>query len=314
MPGEENLLLEVRLPIGDPVRKAWRSVRQRTERRFPRLTVVEKPAASGERFSIRIQRPLGRTVRWEMVPDRNAEAPFLGLLEGVLLPPSSSPFAHLASLPDVTVFAARWCSASSGTLGLLGRLAASEPRLSLRVIDAEALSPKERPLALASVPWTVLGGGETRLFGTFGEGELADAFRAHIQGEGPLWSLGHLLSRKLSEEVHELLKGGVLKARDLGLLVLFPDLGTRLAATHFLWQEAERGGLELFEAGEVLVQALQRRDPRDRGDAAFALGGMGDPRFLKALEALLEDPDEEVREAAAEASERIRGRRRPLTG
>lgn len=314
MPGDEGLLLEVCLPAGGQAEEAWRGVRRRAELRFPRLAVEERPAAAGEGFSIRIRRPGGQAVRWDMVPDQNAEAPFLGLLEAILDPPPSSPLAGLEPLPAVTLYAARWCSASSGALGLLGRLAAADPRLSLRVVDAEELSPAERPPALSSVPWAVLGAGEARLFGTFTETEFREALEACLRGEGPLWSLRHLLSRKLAGEIRELLEAGVLRPRDLGRLVVFPDLGTRLAATHFLSEEAGRGTLDLREAGEVLAEALLLQDPRDRGDAAYALGEMGDPRFLKAVEALLHDPDDEVREAAEEAAERIRGCGPPVTG
>ncbi|MGC8762980.1 MAG: HEAT repeat domain-containing protein [Acidobacteriota bacterium] len=311
---EEVPLLEVRLPTGGTGEEAWRTTRRRAELRLPRLAIAESPAAPQERFSIQIRRPEGRPISWEMVPDQNAEAPFLGLLEALRDPPAPSPLAGLTPLPKVTLYAARWCSASSGALALLCPLAAAEPSLALRVVDGEDLAPEERPPALASVPWVVLGEGESRLFGTFSEGEFREALEAHLRGEGPLWTLRHLLSRKLAGEVRELLAAGVLRARDLGRLVVFPDLGTRLAATHFLSEEAGRGGLDLSEAGEALVEALLLKDPRDRGDAAYALGEMGDPRFLKALEALRADPDGEVREAAEEAAERIRMRGGPLTG
>ncbi len=314
MADEKGLFLDVRLPAGGGAKEAWLPVRRKVELRFPRIPIEETPSPPGKPFSLEVHRNPGRPVLWEMVPDQNAEAPFLGLLEGLLAPPESSPLAGLEPLPEVALYAARWCSASSGALGLLGRLAAAEPRLSLRVVDAELLAPQERPPALSSVPWAVLGAGETRLFGTFSEGEFREALEAHLRGEGGLWSLRHLLSRKLSAEIRELLGAGALRPRHLGLLVVSPDLGTRLAATHFLSEEAARGVLDLREAGEALAEALLSKNPRDRGDAAYALGEMEDPRFLEVLEPILRDPDEEVREAAEEAAERIRKSGRPLTG
>lgn len=282
-------------------------MRRRAELRFPGLRVEERPPEGDGRFSLRILRPGAAGIRWEMIPDQNAEAPFLGLLEGLQTPPARSPLARLSPLPPVTLYAARWCSASSGVLGLLAALAAAEPRLSLRVIDAEELLPAERPPALASVPWTVLGEGEGRIFGAFTEEDFRGAVQAHIQGEASLWTLRNLLSRRLDDEARELIHAGLLRSEDLGRLVLSPDLGVRLAAIHFLSKASSDAALDLRAAGDVLAGVLREGEPRDRGDAAYALGEMGDPRFLAALEALRGDPDEEVREAAEEAREKILG-------
>jgi len=58
-----------------------------------------------------------------------------------------------------------------------------------------------------------------------------------------------------------------------------------------------------------LTRALKMPDPRVRREAAEALGlmGRGAASAASALEALANDPDESVREAAAEALQKIRG-------
>lgn len=94
----------------------------------------------------------------------------------------------------------------------------------------------------------------------------------------------------------------------LGELLADQRLGVRLGASALIEDLAVvdpgRKGL----AAAALRPLLSREDPVSRGDAAYLLGIVGETGELAVLEALAaEDPNGDVREAAAEAVERITG-------
>lgn len=59
--------------------------------------------------------------------------------------------------------------------------------------------------------------------------------------------------------------------------------------------------LDLEGSTEVLLDALDHRDPAIRADAALALGTIGAPQTTAALTRRLSDPDARVRKSAAMA-------------
>ena len=58
-------------------------------------------------------------------------------------------------------------------------------------------------------------------------------------------------------------------------------------------------------AVKPLLWALESADEQGRGEAARALGRIGDPRAVQPLRAALADPDALVRNSAAEALKKI---------
>jgi len=313
-PGSAPLIrLVVQIPREGPDDAAWSVVRRRAEWGIRGLCIQEKSCDSPCRFALSLQRPSGGAIRWDMLPDQNAEAPFLGLLEGLaqgscsVRAQTKSALESLAYLPPVTVYGARWCGASAGTLALACSLAVADPRLSLHVVDAEGVPKDALPPAVTSVPWTIFGSGEARLFGTLKEEETVAALRAAVEGTGGRHTLAHLLGMKMKEEAGLLLGAGVLTPGDAGWLACrAPDLGVRLAATLFLSDLARRDRALAGGAVPALVEGLSSKEARIRGDAAFALGEVGDPTASPALEGALRDGDEEVREAACEALQKIK--------
>lgn len=305
--------LRVKAPRAGPESDAWAVVRRRAELAVRGIDIVEDPCDPPCPFSLSLEGSSREPIVWEMLPDQNAEAPFLGLLEGLagrgcsLGADTMASLAALDPVPPVTVYAARWCGASAGALALACSLAVADPRLSLRVVDAEQADPVALPPAVTSVPWTVFGSGESRLFGTLREEETLSALRAQVEGTGGRHTLAHLLGLKMREEAQILLSAGVTSPRDAGWLACRgTDLGVRLAATLFLSDLARRDRRLAGEAVPALLEGLASGEARIRGDAAFALGEVGDPKAEAVLEAALADPDGEVREAAAEALDRIR--------
>ena len=78
-------------------------------------------------------------------------------------------------------------------------------------------------------------------------------------------------------------------------------LGTAALAESLI--EEDRGNVPALAA--ALLPLLEDDSPTVRGDAAWLLGAAGDPAALPGLRKRLEDGDPGVREAVAEALERL---------
>jgi len=93
----------------------------------------------------------------------------------------------------------------------------------------------------------------------------------------------------------------------LGELLSNPEMGVRLGASALVEELAvvDPGNRSL--AAAALAPLLKGADPVRRGDAAYLLGFVGAAGDLQALDALAaQDANADVREAAAEAAEKIR--------
>lgn len=95
----------------------------------------------------------------------------------------------------------------------------------------------------------------------------------------------------------------------LGELLSSPEMGVRLGASALVEELAVSDPDRRPLAALVLAPLLAETDPVRRGDAAWLLGFVGSAGELAALEAIAaQDPNADVREAAAEAAEKIRGK------
>ena len=95
----------------------------------------------------------------------------------------------------------------------------------------------------------------------------------------------------------------------LGELLVNPDMGVRLGAAALVEELAAVDPARRPHAAAALAPLLAAADPVLRGDAAYLLGFVGGAVELAGLDALTAgDPNADVREAAAEAAGKIRGR------
>jgi len=95
----------------------------------------------------------------------------------------------------------------------------------------------------------------------------------------------------------------------LGELLASPDMGVRLGVSALVEELAAADPARRPLATAALAPLLSADDPVRRGDSAYLLGFAGGAAELPALDALAAgDPNADVREAAAEAAERIRER------
>jgi len=98
----------------------------------------------------------------------------------------------------------------------------------------------------------------------------------------------------------------------LGELLVNPDMGVRLGAAALVEELAVVDPARRPRAAVALAPLLAATDPVLRGDAAYLLGFVGGAAELGALDALVAaDPNADVREAAAEAAERVRAASSP---
>ena len=92
----------------------------------------------------------------------------------------------------------------------------------------------------------------------------------------------------------------------LGELLASPEIGVRLGASALAEELAAADPGRRPLAAAALAPLLAHDDPVRRGDAAYLLGFVGGSAELRALRAIAAgDPHADVREAAAEAVEKI---------
>ena len=93
----------------------------------------------------------------------------------------------------------------------------------------------------------------------------------------------------------------------LGELLASPEMGVRLGASALVEELAVTDPDRRPLAAAALAPLLGGDDPVRRGDAAWLLGFVGGAAELATLDALAkQDPNADVREAAAEAAGKIR--------
>jgi hypothetical protein len=116
------------------------------------------------------------------------------------------------------------------------------------------------------------------------------------------------LGRGLLDVLVDLFKADPSLHGLLGELLASPEIGVRLGASALVEELAVADPARRPLAAAALSPLLGEADPVRRGDAAYLLGFVGGQAELAPLEKLAAaDPNADVREAAAEAAEKIRG-------
>jgi len=120
--------------------------------------------------------------------------------------------------------------------------------------------------------------------------------------------VAEFLGRGLLDVLVDLFKADPALYGLLGELLADPQMGVRLGASALVEELAVVDPDRRPLAAAALAPVLRDADPVRRGDAAWLLGFVGGAGELMALETLAkQDPNADVREAAAEAEEKIKG-------
>jgi hypothetical protein len=305
----ESIRVTFTLAAGDGPEELFQKLASGIATRGPR-TEVRWEAGAGVSF-VSIDLPEGRKLRWEMAPDQAMEAPFFTLWEagGAASELDGSTRAVLAGLqrpPQLVIYGARWCAASAEMVCLASRCLRARPGMGVTVVDVERLSGDRIPPGIETVPVTFIG-TEAKLYGSLSEGEFAAGLRAWSGGLGPDYTLAQMLKQKKSREALALVRARLLPVSALARAAGDPlHFELRLGALVLLSEVARHDRALAAEATPSLCARLSDTSPQIRGDVLLALAEVGDLRALPSVEPLLKDADADVREAAAEAAERIR--------
>ena len=239
------------------------------------------------------------------VPQGPALPPFLKALAAAgEAPPTAADGSAGASLD---VFVAPGCPFCPGVVDQAVDLVARDARLRLEVWDAGLFPEKAGTRGVRSVPTVFLG--TFRWSGAVSELEIREALETLEKGELGAGTMERMIKEGQAFDMLRLfLERGTVAPAFVELLT-HPLLPLRLGAMAVMETMAEtapglaRGVLpslwERFGAAENAV----------KGDILYVIGEVGDGRWEPVLAAVVDGAaDPEVRAAAAEALEKIRGR------
>jgi hypothetical protein len=180
----------------------------------------------------------------------------------------------------------------------LTRLVKAGQLASLEIVNLSAAPPAARDAGVRSVPVAEIG--PFRLEGALAPGELADWVEAVRNGEGWPAYYAHLLEHQRLDEVVQHV--GRQRSCLAGLLGLLTSEDTSMTARIGIGAVLEElaGSTELRAVIPDLTQLTLAESPQTRADACHYLGLTGDATAIPAVERLLNDEHQEVREIAAE--------------
>lgn len=199
--------------------------------------------------------------------------------------------------PDALLLIAQGCAYCPTVLRGLNELVATGLIGRLEVIDIEAQPEVARTLDARSVPWLQIGPFQL-------EG-------LHTPAELKRWAERSHTPQGMAEYFRELLKAGKLpqaitamtqdSARLEALLLLLADPETDLHVRVGIGAVLEEfAGAALARHLDRLAALTHAKDAYVRGDACHYLALTRDPKAIPHLERLMNDPEPQVRELAAD--------------
>jgi hypothetical protein len=205
-----------------------------------------------------------------------------------------------ATAPDAELLIAPGCVHCPVVLGALAELVKRGQIGRLTVVNIAAHPDEAERRGVRGVPWIRLGAFE--LQGAHSQSELADwAARAAAPGA----AAGYL--RELLETGQLDSVTGACRRNPAALLAALIDLAGDLdtpfavrVGVGAVLEDLARTGLPA-EALPALQRLAASEHPQVRADAAHFLGLEGSPAAAQTLARLVQDPDPEVREIAAES-------------
>jgi hypothetical protein len=258
---------------------------------------------------------LGNSVRWQAVPEGGKMMPFLKAIELHLSPSraaDSFPEAlrsQIQSVPlpaELKVYVAPQCPFCPQVLGEIVPLALLNPLLHLSVIDGALFPELAAGDGVRSVP-TVILDGTFRWTGTGYTEEIVNA----ILNRNP----SHLGAKSLEVFLKDG-NAGTLAQMMIDRREVFPafvelfegsDWSIRLGAMVVVETIAEASHELLEELLGLLWNRLHRTSGPARGDVIYLFGLVqpGSTLWIDRLEGILQEEDEEGREAVTEALEKL---------
>jgi len=207
---------------------------------------------------------------------------------------------------ELTVFMSPACPHCAEAVATARKVAGEASDVSVRVVDAQKELDEAAIFAVQSVPTTILDGDLTWV-GEVSADELREAIQARSDDGHAARSLRSLVeSGRASEVAVRLLDGSAHHpfVEIWSKAATSTRIGLMMAAGEALESNPEA----LDRMVDDLLPLLGAGDGALRGDTADLLGQVGHPDAADALKALLDDPNPDVAEIAADALDDLRTR------
>jgi len=200
---------------------------------------------------------------------------------------------------ELVIFVAEACPHCAHAVRVADALARKSPRVKVSVIDAQQLPELASRYSVKSVPTTVLDGGLSWV-GVEGEAQVAARILSRdAPGYAERVFASLVESGRHADAIREIVAGE--GAACLAAIWVGSTTATRIGLMLVAEGALEQQPTSLHAAVGALLPALRSGDAALRGDTADLLGQIGHPDGLAALEPLLDDPNPDVAEIAAEA-------------
>jgi hypothetical protein len=248
-------------------------------------------------------------IRYQAAPSGPEAPPFAEAVLGPTRDGSESWSERLSALKrpaELLVFVGASCPHCPGAARSANRIALATPLVTVSIADVQLHPELAERFNVRAVPLTVLD-GDLAVTGVVPPAELVDKILSRdddSHAREVLLSLveqgrfdevaGHMRTAPGATHFSSLWKGSGTSLR----------LGLMMAVEEAL--EADRSALDGLVAN--MLPILHAEDAALRGDTADLLGKIGHRDAADALKPLLEDPNPDVAEIAAEALEEIDGR------
>ncbi|MFH1843450.1 MAG: HEAT repeat domain-containing protein [bacterium] len=268
---------------------------------------VEKAAGEDEIPYLAVGGDAGGRIRYSMIPDGAEWPPFVRCLAGKASNPAArfdqcklSMLAEITSVRNFELQVAPGCPHCGNLVDLANCLALLSKQVSCWVVDASRFLERAAALGIKSTP-TLLVNGVTRWVGN------GDAAAVIGQLNDSDWraTLASLADAGDVETATRIVLENSASIAGVAALLEADEMSRRMSALRIIEEVKDQNRQRAEAFLEPLSSLLQHTDPRFRGDAAYGLGLIGAAAAREWLLPLREDPDEDVREAVAEALDEL---------
>jgi thioredoxin-like negative regulator of GroEL len=211
----------------------------------------------------------------------------------------SAELRALAADAELVIFVAETCPHCANAVRQAEAVARASPRVTVSVIDAQQSPELAARYSVKSVPTTMLDGGLSWV-GVEGAARIAERVLARGTADHERAVFASLVeSGRHGEAIERIVDGG--EVAHFAALWVASTTSTRIGLMLVAEGALERRPDALHETIDALLPALESADAALRGDTADLIGQTGNPAGLEALRPLLDDPNPDVAEIAAEA-------------
>lgn len=246
------------------------------------------------------------------LPEGSEFRPFLNLISWLGKDPEKAEAPEGANFKgqagrapiEILVLMASMCPHCPSVVNSCLELAVLNENLNAIIADATVFTDLAEKYKVKSTP-TVVINETTTVVGQTNLTELADKVSQTIAPQGLTDTLKSMINSGRAEDAGALLVKESANTKAILPLYKSGEFSTRMGVLVALEEALEIDPRSLDSLVEDLLPLLESKDVGLRGDTAELLGNIGMIKAADYLVKLKEDPDEDVREAAIEALEKL---------